>query len=180
MQRLVNVTDWSADLAAAYGYPQGAAVRHSGVSWRAKLANNVAPGTDATKWERWGYSESELAAYLSGPGIGSLTNNGWGKLPNGLIIQWGSVTRTGAPAGIGQTVSWSATLPIAFPTSTFCAIATSGYGGVPAVDPINDPVEHNISVSSWTNTTIEGLALRIYGNPSATDWLNINWIAFGI
>lgn len=65
-QRMVNVTDWNADLAAAYGYPVGAVVRHGGVSWRAKLANNVAPGTNPTRWERWGYSESELAAALAG------------------------------------------------------------------------------------------------------------------
>ena len=25
---------------------------------------NIVPGTDATKWERWGYAQSELAAYL--------------------------------------------------------------------------------------------------------------------
>jgi hypothetical protein len=63
-QRLVNVTDWSDTLAAAYGYPLGAVVRHAGVSWRAKLANDVPPGTDPLKWERWGFSESELAAWL--------------------------------------------------------------------------------------------------------------------
>lgn len=63
-QRLRNVTDWDAGLAAAPGYPAGAVVRHAAVSWRAKVANAVEPGTDATKWERWAYSESELAAYL--------------------------------------------------------------------------------------------------------------------
>jgi hypothetical protein len=179
-QRLRNVTPWNSDLAAAYGYPAGACVMHLGVSWRAVLDNAVAPGSDATKWERWGYSESELDARMSGPGTGALTPNGWGRLPNGLIIQWGNITRSGAPTGIGQTVSWSATLPIAFPSATFCAIATSGYGGIPHVDVVNDPVEHNISVSGWTTTAIEGLALRIYGAPSESDWLNINWIAFGI
>lgn len=65
-QRLRNVTDWDAGLAAAFGYPAGAVVRHAAVSWRAKVANAVEPGTDATKWERWAYSESELAAYLRG------------------------------------------------------------------------------------------------------------------
>lgn len=65
-QRLRNVTPWSDTLAAAYGYPQGACVMHVGFSWRAKIANNVAPGSDATRWERWAYSESELAAYLRG------------------------------------------------------------------------------------------------------------------
>lgn len=65
-QRLRNVTDWDADLAAEFGYPAGAVVRHAAVSWRAKAANAVEPGTDVTKWERWAYSESELSAYLRG------------------------------------------------------------------------------------------------------------------
>lgn len=59
-QRLRNVTDWDAGLAAGFGYPAGAVVRHAAVSWRAKVANAVDPGSDATQWERWGYSESEL------------------------------------------------------------------------------------------------------------------------
>lgn len=63
-QRLRNVTPWSADLAAAYGYPAGACVRHGVTTWRAIVDNNVAPGTDPLKWERWGFSEAELAAYL--------------------------------------------------------------------------------------------------------------------
>ena len=65
-QRLRNVTPWLADLAAAHGYPAGACVRHGATTWRAIVDNDVAPGTDPTKWERWGYSESELAAYLRG------------------------------------------------------------------------------------------------------------------
>lgn len=63
-QRLRNVTPWLADLAAAHGYPAGACVRHGATTWRAIVDNNVEPGTDGTKWERWGYSESELATYL--------------------------------------------------------------------------------------------------------------------
>lgn len=66
-QRLRNVTDWDAGLAAAFGYPAGAVARHAGVSWRSKVGdNNVEPGTDPAAWERWAFSESELAAYLRG------------------------------------------------------------------------------------------------------------------
>ena len=64
-QRLRNVTPWSDTLAAAFGYPQGACVMHSGVSLRAKIANAVEPGTDATKWERWGFSDDEFNAKLA-------------------------------------------------------------------------------------------------------------------
>lgn len=62
-QRLRNVTPWDALLAAANGYPAGACVFHSGVTWRAKVPNNAEPGTDPAKWERWGYSASELMGW---------------------------------------------------------------------------------------------------------------------
>jgi hypothetical protein len=64
-QRLRNVSPWSADLAATHGYPAKACVMHGGLSWRAVVDNNVAPGADALKWERWGYSEGELDAKLA-------------------------------------------------------------------------------------------------------------------
>jgi hypothetical protein len=64
-QRMRNVTPWDAGLAALHGYPAGACVRHGATTWRAKLDNNVAPGTDAAKWERWGWSEDELNTKLA-------------------------------------------------------------------------------------------------------------------
>jgi hypothetical protein len=178
-QRLRSVTPWSATLAASYGYPAGACVMHGGFSWRAKLGNAVEPGTDGTKWERWGFSQGELDSQLAGPSTGTIDSNGWTRQPNGLILQWGTVSLTGAPTGIGETVPWAATLPIAFPNAILCALATPGYGGVPYEEEVNDPVEHNISVAGWTNTGIEGLALRIFGAPTLGDVLNINWVAFG-
>lgn len=64
-QRLANVTPWDSALATEYGYPNKACVMHAGVSWRAVVANNVEPGTDAEKWERWAFSEAELNAKLA-------------------------------------------------------------------------------------------------------------------
>jgi hypothetical protein len=44
-------------------YPLAARVQHNGVTWVAILANSgVTPGTDATRWERWGFSLSELVS----------------------------------------------------------------------------------------------------------------------
>lgn len=65
-QRLRNVTPWDGALAADVGYPLGACVMHAGVSWRALMDTAIEPSTDPTQWERWGYSESELTAYLRG------------------------------------------------------------------------------------------------------------------
>lgn len=54
------IQDWDAVLAAASGYPQYAMVVHGGFTWRSKVNSNTAtPGTDETKWERLGFSESE-------------------------------------------------------------------------------------------------------------------------
>ena len=64
-QRLANVTPWDSSLAAEFGYPNKAVVMHGGLSWRAVVANAVEPGTDITKWERWGFSEADLAAYMT-------------------------------------------------------------------------------------------------------------------
>lgn len=64
-QRLANLTPWDSALALSYGYPLKACVMHEGLSWRAKVANSVEPSTDALKWERWGYSESELDTKLA-------------------------------------------------------------------------------------------------------------------
>ncbi|EGJ50261.1 gp53-like domain-containing protein [Desulfocurvibacter africanus] len=50
----------------------------------------------------------------------SLTGNGWVKLPNGLILQWGIFTSN---AG-GNTVSF----PIAFPNAVFRCVVTPGLG----------------------------------------------------
>lgn len=183
-QRLRNVTPWDAALAATHGYPAGACVTHAGVSWRAKLLNSVEPGTDPARWERWGFSQSELDNYIEDR-FESTENvlpesNGWTRLPTGIILQWGAVTRSGAAAGAGNVVPWSANFPTPFPNQCLCAIATSGWGGVPHVETVNDPVEHNISINSWDAAGMQGLALRIYGSPSAGDVLNINWMAFGI
>ena len=65
-QRLANVTPWDSALAITFGYPVKACVMHKGLSWRSKMAaNNIEPGMDPAAWERWGYSESELEAFLA-------------------------------------------------------------------------------------------------------------------
>ena len=70
-QRLRNITPWDAALGA---YPSGACVMYAGLSWRSKVAGNTAvPGTDAAKWERWGFSRAELQAEL--PNLDAVVNN---------------------------------------------------------------------------------------------------------
>lgn len=57
-----GLADWSADEDYKVGDRCLAA---NGMTYRCLADHtNIVPGTDATKWERWGYAQSELAAYL--------------------------------------------------------------------------------------------------------------------
>lgn len=61
-QRLRNVTPWD----ATFTYPANVAyVSYAGTSWKSVGESlNVAPGTDAAKWVRWGFTLAELNASL--------------------------------------------------------------------------------------------------------------------
>lgn len=61
-QRLRNVTPWD----ATFTYPANVAyVSYAGTSWKnVGESLNVAPGTDAAKWVRWGFTLAELNASL--------------------------------------------------------------------------------------------------------------------
>lgn len=63
-QRLRNVTPWDAALL----YPAMAYVQYAGKTYRSAAINiNVVPGTDATKWVRWGFTIAELNSELTTP-----------------------------------------------------------------------------------------------------------------
>jgi len=56
--RLRGISPWD----PTFEYPQDAYVSDAGKSWHSLVANtNVQPGTDPTKWERWGYTENDQA-----------------------------------------------------------------------------------------------------------------------
>ncbi|MDQ7745458.1 hypothetical protein [Hydrogenophaga pseudoflava] len=66
-----GLPDWSASEAYEVGDRCLAA---NGLTYRCILANtNVEPSSDALRWERWGYSRSELQAEL--PNVGAVINN---------------------------------------------------------------------------------------------------------
>ncbi|MET3916238.1 hypothetical protein ABID97_003020 [Variovorax sp. OAS795] len=61
-QRLRSVTPWD----IALPYPEGAYAAHGGKTWRSLApSTGVQPGSDATKWERWGFTASEMGAEIS-------------------------------------------------------------------------------------------------------------------
>lgn len=90
----------------------------------------------------------------------SLAANGYQKLPSGLIIQWGSVTLSGATA---QTV----TFPITFPTALVAAVANweNNNGAMP------------VGITSKTKISMVLMQGTIGSAPSGTS--NTPWLAIG-
>ena len=101
----------------------------------------------------------------------SLSNNGWCKLPNGLILQWGKITLpdlTNEQTGV-------CTLPVTFPRAVFAIImgsvagSTSHEPGAQEGFSIKMQTTSNFTwVSSW-----ESRNNRAFGNAPA------QWIAIG-
>ncbi|MET3177865.1 UNVERIFIED_ORG: hypothetical protein ABIC43_001004 [Variovorax guangxiensis] len=61
--RVRNVTPWD----ATFSYPANVAyVSYAGTTWKSVGDSlNITPGSDATKWTRWGHTAAELNAALS-------------------------------------------------------------------------------------------------------------------
>jgi hypothetical protein len=171
-QRVRNVTPWDVGLAASVGYPTGACVMHAGVSWRSKVLNSVEPGTDAQKWERWGYSETELDARIAtkmpGSVVGPILRQDFGS---GLVLQFGrvSVTTNLPETGAGISAYYGKT-DVAF-TSPF----PNQLLGVVCTMENTQYIEINAHVEALTTG---GFRCVVYmGSNGVT--ANVNWIAFG-
>lgn len=76
-------------------------------------------------------------------GTRSIAANGYTRLPNGLILQWG------VTGNIGQDSSGSVTFPIAFPSAVYC-ITITGRQGINTTSGGSD----TISTQSTTGFTI--------------------------
>lgn len=76
-------------------------------------------------------------------GTRSIATNGYTRLPNGLILQWG------VTGNIGQDSSGSVTFPIAFPSAVYC-ITITGRQGINTTSGGSD----TISTQSTTGFTI--------------------------
>ena len=105
-----------------------------------------------------GTNTTQVATTAFAYGTVSANINGYVKLPSGLICQWGSYVGSGA-------TSYSATLPITFPTGTFFGIACNG-----AV-PVNTTAFVGVNETGTTST--------ITLNPSNTSLIRINYMVWG-
>lgn len=127
---------------SALTYDIGARVFHSGNSWVA-LADgiiNIEPGTDATKWIRWGYSSAELG--LSGSLAGGTVTSSDGdsivsdtyqvKLPETPVKIVFAKLKFSSGFGTSRSATVTLSGAAAMPTSidnVVVTLATGGYGG---------------------------------------------------
>lgn len=109
---------------------------------------------NSAKLATTGYVQNNFPNYV--------TNNGFQKFPNGLIMQWGNH----AIPGSGTTLSF----PIAFTTVCFGMTSNDngGGGGTSGV--------HVTSCVPISNTQFVAFGNDYSGAPSAT---NLSWMAFG-
>lgn len=107
------------------------------------------------------------ALFVSSSGLGgSLSTNGYAKLPGGLIIQWG-VTASYSAEG-----SKSITFPIAFPNAIFVGGATPD---LPAASSAQDAFAQVFGKSTT------GMSIYMqYPSSGSTTWgMTADWFAFG-
>ena len=102
-------------------YPSVTGTRASG-TWGINISGNAASATNADKVD--GYHASDIINRISAANTGgivaaSLTENGYAKFANGLILQWGNAS------GYDDDEDNSTTFPIAFPSTCFVVLLTS-------------------------------------------------------
>lgn len=116
--------------------------------------------TYGTIWECTGGSAA--LAYVAGFASGQ-SANGYTKLPNGLILQWGVVTSSGTAAG-----NATATLPTAFPNAfLWGSAAISGTGQL---------ASNTVQVGVGTTTT---LPMTTLSNGAITSAMTAFYLAIG-
>jgi hypothetical protein len=100
----------------------------------------------------------------------SLAANGWTKLPNGLLIQWGSTSNNAAPgANNAATVSF----PTTFAQTFNVVVGTYTSDG----NPSGVGAQRMAQVVSWTTSTFTWFSDEFVNtNP---DPIGITWIALG-
>ncbi|EIM25761.1 gp53-like domain-containing protein [Microvirga lotononidis] len=108
-----------------------------------------------------------LMAVIKGDFANSLAGTGYQKLPNGLILQWGTTVGTTNANG-----NFVITFPIAFPTAVRTVIPVNGDQEVITLGAQSIGV-----INSVTTTT--SFAVSVRPNPGSGAGFRINWLAIG-
>ena len=98
------------------------------------------------------YTDPEWSTWISNSGIFRLTNPGYLKMPNGIIIQWGNATGT------------SYTYPIAFQTLANVIITKSGSSSV-----------YERSDGGISSQSLTGFSFTSFGVCSSINWIVIGY-----
>lgn len=112
-------------------------------------AQQVAAGTQSNHAVNLGQFASSIGA------------NGYTKLPNGLILQWGT---TAIPT---STQSVTVTLPIAFPNNAFASVATRSIAANP------------VATDLWSTALASLTQLQIFKAGSVASSSSYTWFAIG-
>lgn len=152
------------------GLPKSSLAPSAGSVGLAEISNEIrAFDSDAQDW-------TNLLKLLTPKGLddsfkGSnqlLANNGYQKLPGGLIIQWGNTNQGTVANGVANIA-----FPIAFPNACQqayafdinAALSTVGSGGF------------LVAASAWTTTSVEVQWYRVVGSTGGL--ASMNWFAIG-
>ena len=101
----------------------------------------------------------------------SLSNNGWCKLPNGLILQWGKITLpnlTNEQTGV-------CTLPVTFPRAVFAIIM----GSVAGSTSYGPGAQEGFSIKMQTTSNFTWVSSWESRNNGAFGNAPAQWIAIG-
>ena len=112
-------------------YPSVTGTRASG-TWGINISGNAASATNADKVD--GYHASDIINRISAANTGgivaaSLTENGYAKFANGLILQWGTRTEPKVNDWVWVTTTFPITFASACFSVTCCDELTSTYDG---------------------------------------------------
>jgi hypothetical protein len=114
-------------------------------------------------------------AYVVGGGAEeiweALADNGWCKLPNGLIVQWGRV----GPLYYNSSVAFA--FPIAYPNNVFCVVGNGNDRGEPE-RPSNVATHGNLGAVHFMAITKTGAHAHQWNNGPNHLW-KVGWLAIG-
>lgn len=166
----------------AYAYDLGVLVFYNNAVWRSSVAANTAIPSEGANWSKIiGNSDLGTAAFAT---LGTGTNQvptmanwtltgdqsaGYMKMPNGFIIQWGSVTLND-----NGSTTVNITYPMAYPNALFQAVAT----------PRDQSNGTTVGVTLYLNglssePATERSTLRISAAGSNIGILSVRWISIG-
>lgn|SRR3990167_4173818 len=110
---------------------------------------------------------SSVTGGVASAATGSLTANGWWKLPPGIIFQWGSVEVTD---------SANITFPVAFPNSSLKVFGTVILSGSA---PFNELYSAFFDGDTLTASGVMAYARRQVAGVTSAPTLTVAWLAIG-